>query len=476
MNAPQKQVLSDSLTQSNANNKKRNLTIRFCVAAILVTSMLVVALTAAAYLQIRSHVIQANFDALVSNIDSQIPASILIKAGTNTDQEQQQSWAQRVILSLPGVTSVSMYDREQRLLWSSDQAVSALNVAEQSAFNDLLTSEDRSIIVDPHRPQISSLERFFGDKNQAIPGWVKVLDSNGQPEAIMRLVRNYNFSIEGAQRAARRIFWYIMAGNLLLFFALFYNFQRGLQTIESQEKTLNQQISRLSNLLSINKSMQKSMKTASSRAVEMNEQFLRRVGSDLHDGPAQSLGYAILRLNKISDQEESKGLGVEFHAVRDALDNSLEEIRGISSGLVLPELEHMTLEEALNKIVKRHAKNSPTEVTEYYTDLPDEIPLPIKITAYRFVQEGLNNAHRHGQAEKCRVTALVKNDLLHLSLKDNGMGFRKSQLSTEGGHLGLMGLKDRVESLGGRFSINSELGVGTAIKVTIALNDEAIPI
>lgn len=222
--------------------------------------------------------------------------------------------------------------------------------------------------------------------------------------------------------------------------------------------------------------MQRSMKTASSRAVEMNEQFLRRVGSDLHDGPAQTLGYALLRLNRIVEQDEVKSLNAEFHAVKEALNSSIDEIRGISSGLVLPELQQMTLEEALNRIVIRHAQNSDTEVSEYYSDLPEELPLPIKITAYRFVQEGLNNAHRHGQAEKCRITASVKDNVLYLSLKDNGMGFRKSQLSTDDGHLGLMGLKDRVESLGGRFHINSELGVGTAIRVTIGLNDEALPI
>jgi len=48
----------------------------------------------------------------------------------------------------------------------------------------------------------------------------------------------------------------------------------------------------------------------------------------------------------------------------------------------------------------------------------------------------------------------------------------KSRLSAEGGHLGLMGLKDRIESLGGKFSINSELGVGTALKLSIQVVDD----
>lgn len=235
---------------------------------------------------------------------------------------------------------------------------------------------------------------------------------------------------------------------------------------------MNKQILRLSNLLAINKTMQKSMKTANSRAVELNEQFLRRIGSDIHDGPAQSIGYAVLRLDRITKGQTSSEFKQEFHVVKEALTNSLTEIRGISSGLVLPELEQMTLEECFKTVVRRHAEHSEIIVSQYYKDLPEDIALPVKISAYRFVQEGLNNAHRHGRAKKCRVSAYVKDGVLHLSLKDNGMGFRKSQLSAQDGHLGLMGLKDRIESLGGRFSINSELGVGTAIKVSIALYDD----
>ncbi len=120
-----------------------------------------------------------------------------------------------------------------------------------------------------------------------------------------------------------------------------------------------------------------------------------------------------------------------------------------------------------------HTTKSECKVKEYYKDLPKDMPLPIKICAYRFVQEGLNNAERHGQAKNCRVTANVTNGVLNISLKDDGMGFRKSILEERSGQLGLIGLKDRVESLGGTFSVNSELGVGTAIKLSIELvNDD----
>ena len=304
-----------------------------------------------------------------------------------------------------------------------------------------------------------------------VPASLTLLDQNGDTIGVAKLLINVDRELAGARTFGVRLFAFVLLGNLILFLLLYYIFRNGVHTIEDQEQKLNQQISRLSNLLTVNKGMQQSMKTASARAVELNEQFLRRVGADLHDGPAQMLGYAVLRLNKISRLEVAQELGQEFHAIKEALDESLDEIRGISSGLVLPELENMSLEQCLRKVVALHGVKSNAEIAEYYRDIEGDIPLPVKITAYRFVQEGLNNSHRHGQAEKCRITAQVKDGVLHLSLKDNGMGFRMSQLNSRGGHLGLLGLKDRVESLGGKFSINSELGIGTALKISVSLVD-----
>ena len=258
--------------------------------------------------------------------------------------------------------------------------------------------------------------------------------------------------------------------SCLVFFCLYKIFLKSLDTIDKQEVKLNSQIAKLSNLLEVNKSMQKSIRSASARAVELNEQFLRRTGADLHDGPAQMIGFSVMRLNMAIEKDESNLISPEFHAIKQALEESLEEIRGISSGLVLPQLETMTLEQCMAKVVLLHTAAHPTEVEEIYSDIDHDVALPIKICAYRMVQEGLNNAHRHGQARLCRLKVFVKNDVLQIVLKDNGIGFRKSQLSNDGKHLGLIGLKDRIESLGGKLSINSELGVGTSLKLTISLS------
>ena len=449
---------------------KNYLTIRFCIAALLVTSILVLAMMVASYFQMRKQGLEQALMHTTQDINAFSGMSDNLEEAYATPIFVSRLW--QFISQTTSAIEGTFYDKNLRVVWNSESLGESLTNKEISRIAQITSGISTSEVMDSHKLRLTGLNDFFGNRSQSVIGLVGIRNGDGQIVGYLKVKSHFSRVLDGIEQAVRRMFWFILGGNLLLFFALFHNFMAGLRIIEGQEKELNLQISRLSNLLLDHKDVRKSMKTASSRAVELNEQFLRRVGSDLHDGPAQSLGFAILRLGKISQHEAVKKLSHEFHVVKEALENSLEEVRGISSGLVLPELEELTLEQALRKVVLRHKHTSESEVTQYYTDLPEQIPLPIKICAYRFVQEGLNNAHRHGRAAKCRVTAFVKDDVLHLSLKDNGMGFRKSQLSSDGGHLGLMGLKDRIESLGGQFSINSELGVGTAIKVSVSLTDD----
>lgn len=462
--------MSDLSSYNTAGDKKRNLTFRFCVAAILVTSLLVLGISLLSYHQIRKQGLGSNLQQFTQQLNTEYFNDA--RSSSIADNVAQLSLDWYSISQIQSVKNAALFSNSKQLLWNSDNSQITLSAKEQNVFLELINGDRDSLIIDNYSLRLSSLNGVFGDISLPIAGLVAIRNSAGSALGVLRVTRDYEYVLRGAEQAVSRIALYVLGANLLLFTVLLFDFRRGLKTIDGQEAQMNKQILRLSNLLSINKTMQKSMKTASSRAVELNEQFLRRVGSDLHDGPAQLIGYAVLRLDRITKEESSSELKQEFHVVKEALDNSLTEIRGISSGLVLPELEQMTMEECFRTVVRRHSLNSEIDVGQYYKDLPDNISLPIKICAYRFVQEGLNNAHRHGRAKKCRVTAYVNDDVLHLSLKDDGIGFRKSRLSTGGAHLGLMGLKDRVESLGGRFTINSELGVGTAIKVSITLNDE----
>jgi len=483
--------MNDLTLYSTADESKTKLTSRFIISGMIGVCLIVLGLGVGGYTRLQittsdemSRRVQAELQRRVASAEARIARIALSEESFSQDNPESELankenvWDSRLLaelgresLRLTDVKEAALYDRSRKLVWTSREGIS-LSEDQRIGFASIAQNTGIDYLSFGHNLlKFDTWKRVFKKDYRDTPMLASFRLQDGSIGVAKLLVDNRK-ELATARRIASRLMMVVAASTLLLFLLLYSNFRRGIRKINEQEEKLNHQIARLSNLLDVNKSMQKSMKTASARAVELNEQFLRRVGADLHDGPAQMIGFAVLRLDQVSKQEEAKQLGHEFHAVREALDESLEEIRGISSGLVLPELEQLSLEECLRKVITLHGTKSDAAVAQFYQDIPDNIPLPIKICSYRFVQEGLNNSEKHGQATKCRLTAQVKEDVLHLSLKDNGMGFRKSQLNIDGGHLGLMGLKDRIESLGGKFSINSELGVGTALKFSVSLADD----
>jgi len=461
--------MNDITLSETVDAQQNNLTTRFIATGVISTILIVVGMSMRGYYVLRSSGVENETNRVGVKVSEVV--DILLDETKRVERRHLIEIGDS-FKYLNGVTNVTIFNVDLNPVWPS-KTVDKLSSEERIVVQALLAdnSKDASVIDLSFALLSTWVDGLIG-KSETLPVFVKLKDSSGKVFSVTRLDYNFEGSLNYARHFGFRVFLFAFLCSVILFLSLYYTFRRGIKTIERQEDRLTQQITRLSNLLATNKDMQKSMKTASSRAVELNEQFLRRVGADLHDGPAQMIGFAVLRLNQVSKQEAAKMFGHEFHAVREALDESLEEIRGISSGLVLPELEAMSLEECLRKVVTLHGAKSKVPVEQYYQELPKNIPLPIKICAYRFIQEGLNNAHRHGSAKKCRLSAYVKDKDLVISLKDNGVGFRKSKLLEGGTHLGLVGLKDRVESLGGVFSINSELGTGTALKVVINLADE----
>jgi signal transduction histidine kinase len=242
---------------------------------------------------------------------------------------------------------------------------------------------------------------------------------------------------------------------------------RGSNVITMQRGALERRIADLSRLLLQNEELRLRVQQASSRAVALNERYLRRISADLHDGPAQLLALASLRLG---DSRLASGAG-ELDAIRTHLDEAMREIRDICRGLVLPHIEAMDLPQLVSAAVAAHEQRTGTGVAlrlpaETLSLTPSE-----KICVYRFVQEGLNNAFRHAGGLGQSVAAGVSDGALTVTVADRGGGFDVGKGHREG--LGLAGLRERVESLGGRLTIESS-PTGTRLGMTLKLDGGGI--
>ncbi len=246
---------------------------------------------------------------------------------------------------------------------------------------------------------------------------------------------------------------------------------RGSRTIDSQAATLANQVDELSRLLHSNRMLQARVARATQRAAAHNERYLRRLGADLHDGPAQLVAYASLRLDSdtlADDTDEDRR--ADLADIRRSVDDALHEIRSICRGLVLPKIENSDLPQVVERAIADHERRTGVTVERAITPVEYRVPLSQRICGYRFLQECLNNAHRHALGSRPVVELGANRDTIRISVTDDGAGFDPSEVHADS--IGLAGMRERVESLGGHFLLETS-SAGTAVTMTLPTKEQA---
>nr|WP_246389158.1 ATP-binding protein [Microvirga mediterraneensis] len=193
------------------------------------------------------------------------------------------------------------------------------------------------------------------------------------------------------------------------------------------------------------------------------------MGYDLHDGVAQLISLALLRIDRIQGAEGERD---NLHKIQKALADALTDTRNICKGLLLPEIQTMTLRDALMFMIRQHERRTGTTISCQIADLPDKASQFVKIALCRYLQEGLNNAFKHAEGQEQLVEVSWDGVTVTVEVADKGPGIRDASLALSEPRLGLASLKDRIESIGGALSIKSVPGNGTRIKASLPLLDE----
>ncbi len=252
-------------------------------------------------------------------------------------------------------------------------------------------------------------------------------------------------------------------------FLLFGIVQNGSRTITKQQQALTERISELGRLVEQNRQLRQRVEHASARTAEMNERYLRRISADLHDGPAQLLSLGALRLDSVVEVENRDERRRLSEGVRSSLDQAMADIRSICRGLALPEIASQAPETVVRKAVSEHQSRTGDAVEVDIAGLETaELDHSRKICVFRFLQEALSNASRHGEGKDIRVEATGKDGKLVVSVRDSGPGLSSKpddDLHQRG--LGLPGLRHRIESQGGRLEIESSAGHGTCLRLVL---------
>jgi len=286
--------------------------------------------------------------------------------------------------------------------------------------------------------------------------------------------------LEQDLRDARVNSWLIVASVALATFGLLFGIVRnGARLIDRQHRELQSRLEELDKISRQNIALRRRIQLASSRSSEVQERFLRRISAELHDGPAQALALASLRFGSIFERRRKAHdtrpeSADEVSLIRQALDQALGDIRNLCSGMTLPEIEGKPLAEVLRTVIGAHERLTDTSVTLEALEECTAAYRPdhsILICVYRFVQEGLMNAYRHANGAGQTVKCSIQKDGLAVTVRDTGPGFDVSAQQTSFPGIGLQGLRERVESIGGEFEVKSVVGQGSCLTMLLPIGE-----
>jgi signal transduction histidine kinase len=213
-----------------------------------------------------------------------------------------------------------------------------------------------------------------------------------------------------------------------------------------------------------NATMRAELAASRARVMAAADEARRRIERDLHDGAQQRLVTLAIALQRaeakvLPGQEE---LRADVSRVAAGLTGALEELREMSRGIHPAVLAEGGLSPALKALGRR----SPVRV-KLDVRFDHRLPDPVEVAAYYIVSEALTNASKHANASRVWISLRVEERALYLSIRDDGMGGADPSRGS-----GLIGLKDRVEAVGGTIEIKSPPGSGTQIDVEVPVPNQ----
>jgi len=211
------------------------------------------------------------------------------------------------------------------------------------------------------------------------------------------------------------------------------------------------------------------------RVIRAQEEERRRVAREIHDGPAQTLANIVLRLEiaeKLLEFDPTR-VKAELIDLKNLVRSNLQDIRRIIFDLRPMALDDLGIVPAISKYLDNFQENYGIKC-EFLVEGREKRLLPaLEVALFRLVQEGMTNVAKHAQSEKVDIRLIYQEDWTIAHIRDYGKGFEVSfALTDPREHFGLLGMRERVEMFSGHFSIQSTLGKGTTIELSIPSRHE----
>ncbi|MGE5557201.1 MAG: sensor histidine kinase [Bacillota bacterium] len=215
----------------------------------------------------------------------------------------------------------------------------------------------------------------------------------------------------------------------------------------------------------------------SSKIIKAQEEERKRVAREIHDGPAQNMANVVMHTELCEKLLETKPEAVksELQQLKIIVKKSLDEIRKLIFNLRPMALDDLGLLPTLYRFAEEilDRENLPVEIKVIGTER--RLPSTTEVALFRLIQEAINNARRHAEAESVQVRVEFGARELRVTIMDNGKGFDLSKVKREAEgkeSFGIMSMQERVKLLNGEFNLDSSPGAGTRVLVVIPMEIE----
>lgn len=244
-----------------------------------------------------------------------------------------------------------------------------------------------------------------------------------------------------------------------------------LTTITSEAAMVVENAMILNNL----KEEQRRVEHLLAQTVQVQEEERKRIAVELHDSVAQwlvGIFYELEACRALLPKTDSNSAGHRGLAeIQAKLDRSVKEMRRLMAGLRPPILDELGLVHALRQALDE-LKPDGIAYDFKTTGEPIRLPASTEVAVYRVVQEALTNVRKHSEASAVTLHIQFEPEILSVEVSDNGKGFNLSKTMSNGislGHMGLLGMNERVTTLGGTLRAKTRQGAGTTIRFTIPI-------
>jgi signal transduction histidine kinase len=215
------------------------------------------------------------------------------------------------------------------------------------------------------------------------------------------------------------------------------------------------------------------LKLLSARLVEVQENERRSISRELHDEIGQALTGVLVEMANFSTLIRARrveDMKPKADEIKKLVENSIKVVRNMALLLRPSMLDDLGLVPALQWQARELTKRSGVLIKVAADAVPEDLPEEYKTCIYRVVQEGLHNCIQHSGSRSVLVAVRQQSETLFLTIQDDGKGFNPQQ---ERG-MGLLGIEERVSHLGGVFSVDSETGRGSVLRIVLPIMNSAI--